>query len=324
MPLVPDEYREPTKSDEFFKPVEGASKIRILGGIESPNLAAVGFEIWERYRGDEKDRPHRFKAENPKNPRPDNRIKPIIQDNHNKYEQLNGRVMSEKEQQKNNTSKLFWAFVVWDYDLEMIRVWIIYQRKIREGLVVLMNDPDLGDPYDRPKIKNESKDHVGYDIKINRTTIKQENFDGFPKVEYMVREGEKRPLKAHIAEALAESEVDINKLFEGEYPISDSANGEGQVLGDDIPFDQGAVDARLQSIKDREDPNLKRSPKKAVDYLSFRFEGIESQEQLREMGGKKGLQQELNTLVAKVRGKVEPVCLDDLQALLNDVVREYE
>ena len=314
MPLIPNEYREPSKSDEFFKPVEGTNKIRILGGIESPNLAAVGFEIWERYRGDEKDRPHRFRADNPKNPRPNSAVKAIIQQNHKKHEQLHGHVMDEQEQQRNNTSKLFWAFVVWNYDLGMIQVWLITQVTIRNYLATKMKGP-WGDPYDRPKEKNESKDHIGYDIYV----IKSENGPN-KQTSYILDWESPAPLEKHIIQALAESEVDINKLFEGEYPISDSREG---LLGDDIPFDQEAVEARLQKIKDRKNPDLQRTPEEQLDYLTFKFEGIESQEQLQEMGGKKGLQRELNELVNTVRGEVDPVELDDLQALLNDVVREY-
>jgi hypothetical protein len=321
MPFLPDNYVEPSKKDDFFKPKEGKNKVRILGGIENPRLCAIGFQIWERWRDGEKDKPHRFLAANLKSPKPPAEVRPIIQANHNRYQQMYGRPMSEVEQQNDNTSKLFYAVVIWNYDLDMIQVWEITQVTIRNHLASQSLNPDWGDPYDVPAEtkggKKQGEDHYGYDIEVNK---KVTGSGKSKKTEYILTYSMPKPVDPRILEELEQADVDIRRIFEGGYPISDGA----PVQPDDVPFrDSPEVEARIERIRNKKNPDVERTPKELVSYFTFKLEEIQSSEEYSELGGRKGLQKELNDIVAKVRGEVDPTLLDDMQALLSYVDREY-
>lgn len=53
-------------------------------------------------------------------------------------------------------TKEFWAFVVYNYNIEAIQIWELTQQSIKKDIFALYNDADFGDPKE-------------YDLKISRT-----------------------------------------------------------------------------------------------------------------------------------------------------------
>ena|SRR3990167_3141328 len=94
----------------------------------------------------------------------------------------------------------FWAMVVWNYSEKKVQVLEITQKTIQSPLYDLEQNPDWGD------IK-------GYDIEINR---KKEG----DKTSYTVLGIPPKPLAKEIQEMYEKTDVKLEKLFEGEYPIS--------------------------------------------------------------------------------------------------------
>ena len=106
----------------------------------------------------------------------------------------------------------FWAMVVWNYQDEKVQVLEITQKTIMAPLFELESNVDWGD------LKN-------YDISI---TKKKEG----GKTTYTVLGIPPKPLAKEIQEAYEKSECDLEKLFEGKYPMSDDA----PVDSEDTPF----------------------------------------------------------------------------------------
>jgi len=107
----------------------------------------------------------------------------------------------------------FWAMVVWNYDTKAVQVLELTQKTIMSPLYELEQSPDWGD------LRN-------YDVEI---TKKKEG----DKTNYITQAIPPKPLAPEIAEAYSKSEVDLKKLFDGKYPISDETD---EVNPEDIPF----------------------------------------------------------------------------------------
>lgn len=105
----------------------------------------------------------------------------------------------------------FWAMVVWNYNEKKIQVLEITQKTVMGPLYELEQNPDWGD------LK-------GYDIEINK---KKEG----DKTKYYVLGIPPKPLADEIAEAYEKTEVKLDALFKGEYPIKKE-----EMTADDIPF----------------------------------------------------------------------------------------
>lgn len=107
----------------------------------------------------------------------------------------------------------FWAMVVWSYNDKAIQVLEITQKTIMNPLYDYEQSADWG----------ELKE---YDIEIDK---KVEN----DKTSFTVRAIPPKKLSQDIINAYAESKVDLQKLFEGEYPmpVKDTNTDE------DVPFD---------------------------------------------------------------------------------------
>lgn len=101
----------------------------------------------------------------------------------------------------------FWAAVVWNYQAEKadgkfigkVQVLEITQKTVMGPLLDLENNPDWGD------LRN-------YDIEINKKT------EG-DKTNYTVIAIPPKPIADEIADAFLKTEVKLEKLFEGGYPI---------------------------------------------------------------------------------------------------------
>jgi hypothetical protein len=92
----------------------------------------------------------------------------------------------------------FWAMVVWNYEEERVQVLQLTQKTIMNPLYDMEQNEDWGD------LKN-------YDIEINK---KKEG----DKTSYTVLGIPPKPLSDEIKKAFEEANMDLNKLFEGEYP----------------------------------------------------------------------------------------------------------
>lgn len=124
------------------------------------------------------------------------------------------------EQVDNNRNNLpninyFWATVVWNYSLGKVQILQLTQKTIMGALYDMEQNADWGD------LK-------GYDIEIKR---KKEG----DKTTYTVIGIPPKPLSKEIVEAFEATKVDLNKLFEGEYPIDEEVSDE-DIKPEDIPF----------------------------------------------------------------------------------------
>jgi len=93
--------------------------------------------------------------------------------------------------------------VVWNYKEKKIQTLEITQKTIMGGL------------YDYESNTEDWGDLKGYDIEI----IKKKEGD---KVSYTVSAVPPKPLLDEIKQAFEESDIDIKKLFNGEYPINET------------------------------------------------------------------------------------------------------
>lgn len=110
----------------------------------------------------------------------------------------------------------FWAMAVWNYAEEKVQVLEITQKTIMTPLYDMEQNADWGD------LK-------GYDIEINK---KKEG----DKTSYTVLGIPPKPLSDAIKQAYEDSDVDLTKLFAGEYPMAKEEVKADEVNPDDIPF----------------------------------------------------------------------------------------
>lgn len=109
----------------------------------------------------------------------------------------------------------FWAMVVWNYKENKIQTLELTQKTIMNVLYDLEQTEEWGD------IKN-------YDIQIT----KEKKGD---KTTYTTVGIPPKPVTPEILEAFGKTEIDLTKLFKGEYPIENSTSKE-EVNPDEIPF----------------------------------------------------------------------------------------
>jgi hypothetical protein len=105
----------------------------------------------------------------------------------------------------------FWAMAVWNYKEDRVQILEITQKTIMNPLFDLEQNEDWGD------LKN-------YDIEINK---KKEG----DKTSYTVLGIPPKPLNDEIKTAYDEAKIDLNKLFDGDYPID-----EDTIPVEDQPF----------------------------------------------------------------------------------------
>lgn len=108
----------------------------------------------------------------------------------------------------------FWAMVVWNYSEDKIQVLEITQKTVMGPLYELEQNTDWGD------LKN-------YDIEINK---KKEG----DKTKYYVLGIPPKPLDNKIQEEFEKTDIKLDALFKGEYPISEDT---ADITAEDIPFE---------------------------------------------------------------------------------------
>ena len=103
---------------------------------------------------------------------------------------------------KNGKSRInhFWAFVVWDYAAEQIKIMEITQSGIQDAIIELSMDDNWGDP-------------KSYDLNIKRTGKE------FNNTKYNVVPTPPSQIDGEIAKAYNETKIDLEKLYTGEDPF---------------------------------------------------------------------------------------------------------
>ena len=129
------------------------------------------------------------------------------------------RVKTFEEAVKSGTEpiKHFWAFAVYNYGAKAVQVLQITQKTIMRAIEGLQADEDWGSP-------------ENYDLVINRTG------EGL-ETEYTVQPKPASKISKEIKEIYEKSDIDLEKLFDGEYPMGDEIS-EKQVdeANETIPF----------------------------------------------------------------------------------------
>lgn len=156
--FLPDNYEAPAGSANYMKLQDGENKIRIL------SKPIIGYLDW-------KDKvPYRYRM----NARPE---KPFSPDKPIKH---------------------FWAFLVWDYEGQAVKILEITQATIQKSIQDLSKNEDWGAPF-------------YYDIKITR---KGKDL----ATEYSVMPSPKKDLLQEIKEAALSKPANLEALFENADP----------------------------------------------------------------------------------------------------------
>lgn len=130
------------------------------------------------------------------------------------------RVKTFEEAVKSGVEPLkeFWAFAVWNNATQRVEVLEITQKSIMRSLHSLTLDEDWGDPKQ-------------YDVVVTRSG------EGL-ETKYSVTPKPAKKLDSSVLEAYESSEIDLESLFEGKYPMptSDDKKFDAQDVADEVPF----------------------------------------------------------------------------------------
>lgn len=94
----------------------------------------------------------------------------------------------------------FWAFVVWNYEENKVQILEVTQKQIMKAIKALADNPKWGDPH-------------GYDICVKRSGM---GFD----TEYLIQPSPHSKLEDKIAAAYADTNINLDALFEGQDPFT--------------------------------------------------------------------------------------------------------
>lgn len=188
--FIPEDFKEPVVAN-YMKFGDGENSFRIL----SPSMI-TGFVTWETVKGDdgsETRRPKRTPSSKP-------------------------FVLTEIEDPED--VKVFWAFVVWNYNDEKVQILEITQKTLRKGLKGLVDNKKWGDVHD-------------YDITVIKVGQKKET-------RYDIMPNPKEPLDKKIIDLYNSMNIDLNKLFTNEDPFGQRK--ETVVTANDGEVDMAEVD----------------------------------------------------------------------------------
>lgn len=176
MSFYPKGYEVKETPNDYMKLTEGDHRIRIL---TSP---IIGFEAW-----DSDNKPHRVKT----------------------YEE--GVNLPSKD----GSVKEFHAFIVWDYETEMVRVLNITQRGIQEWIFNQTEDEDWSDP-------------TQYDIIIKRVgkTMEDTKYSATTKLP--------KPMSEEIIKAFGEVVIEPENYFKGGHPIIRDVQVDSKKVANDV------------------------------------------------------------------------------------------
>lgn len=156
--FLPDNYEAPSGSDNYLKLQNGENKFRIL------SKPIIGWLDWK----DKK--PHRFQMQ----------AKP------------------EKPFDPAKAIKHFWAFLVFDYSDQKVKILELTQSGIQKSITNLSKDDEWGAPFT-------------YDLKINKKGVELDT-------EYSVTPSPKKDLSDEIKKAALEKPCNLEALYSGSDP----------------------------------------------------------------------------------------------------------
>jgi len=159
--FFPDDYEAPVDVSSFMKFIDGDNTFRVLSS------AIVGYEYWN------------------------NESKPVR--SQTKPEETPADISLNKEG-KPTAVKHFWAFLVYNYDVNAVQSLEITQSTVMKGMRSLIENPKWGDP-------------KGYDITVTRT-----GKDLLTK--YAVVPNPHAEVTPEVVEALEKSEIDLSNIFD--------------------------------------------------------------------------------------------------------------
>jgi len=178
MDFLPKNYEAPKSEGNYMKLKKGANPIRILGP------AITGFEYWN--------------AAN----------KPV--------RSPEGWDMAPLDMREGERVKHFWAFPVWNYEVEKVQILQLTQKSIQGAIQAYVDNKKWGDP-------------TKYDLVITRVG------DGLETEYTTIAEPHSEAPKADI------SGINLNALFKGEDPFTSKTDAGVQyptedIKPEDIPF----------------------------------------------------------------------------------------
>ncbi len=159
--FLPKSYEAPVGSNDYLKLQEGDNRLRVL----SP--AVIGWEGWKD------NKPFRREG-----------IEKNIEDD---------EVDIDEKFTKKPKINHFWAFLVWDYADEKIKLFTLTQKTVMKAIDGLVNDSDWGNPME-------------YDISIDK--IVNGN-----RTSYEVKPYPPKKLSSDISDALDATELNPQDVF---------------------------------------------------------------------------------------------------------------
>lgn len=157
--IIPAEYREPSASDNYVTYKQGDNRFRILSNM------VMGWEEWKTVDGSRK----------------------VTRYHHNQ------KPKPVKDQDDDEKPKLFWAFVVWNYEEAKVQILNIKQSSIRKALQKISQDAEWGNA-------------MKYDLKITKSGESKKSV-------YAVTPCPQSPLNKVIAAAKKSTAVNLEALF---------------------------------------------------------------------------------------------------------------
>lgn len=165
MSFLPKTYDVPASTGNYFKYQDGANKIRIL------SQPILGWRYWETTE-DGKKKPIRIRMN-----------EPLV---------LSANADAE-------STRHFWAFIVWNYKLSCIQIMEVTQKGIQKSIKALSDDEDWGDPTE-------------YDITITKSGEKLET-------EYSVMPNKPKPMTDEMKKAFESKIIRLEALYDGADPF---------------------------------------------------------------------------------------------------------
>ncbi|WPP51777.1 hypothetical protein [Catalinimonas niigatensis] len=170
----------PEKRNQFMKMEYGKNRFRFVG---DPVSGFIFFGKVEREDGTESTKPYRRRE---------------AEGEFSVEEMINRNVRMKKDGEMEG-QKYFIASLVYNYQKEKLQVLEITQKSILKAIKSYVESEEYGHP-------------GGYDLTVEK---KGEGLN----TEYTVVVSPPKPLSAEIEEALGEVSCDLDKIFEGEYPL---------------------------------------------------------------------------------------------------------
>jgi hypothetical protein len=174
MSFLPTDYKEPV-TDKYMKLTEGENTFRIMSS------AIVGYEYWKEIT----------KSDGTRGRTP---IRKRLN------EKIDMNDLEVKEDGTLDTPKVFWAFVVYNWDADAIQILEITQASIRKAIKALVDNKKWGD-------------QSQYNICISRTGKGKET-------EYQTNPEPKEEMPQEITDQYKSMTIDLEQLFSGGDPFA--------------------------------------------------------------------------------------------------------